>query len=117
MCVLRFANASGSCSCPGKIDKATGGQARPSTSGGGFPVWQESSARRQRGWNVQPDGRAAGLGGFARRGGRHGAGGETRHRRQQRLRIGMARCAENLLRAYPARRSVPRYITATSAQT
>ncbi len=45
------------------IDKATGGQARPSASGGGFPVWQESSARRQRGWNVQPDGRSAGLGG------------------------------------------------------
>ena len=76
-----------------------GGHARPFTSGGGLPVRQAGSARRQRGWKVQPGGRSAGLGGSLGVAGGDGAGVETRHRRQQRLRVGMARRAEDLLGA------------------
>ena len=45
------------------VARAAGGQASPPTSGGAAPVRQGGSARRQRGWNGQPEGRAAGLGG------------------------------------------------------
>ena len=97
------------------------GGTRPGDRGRALSAPARSSAHRamangQRGWNRQPEGGLIGDGTSPVRmiSSRSMSGCDGQRGREQRLGVRVQRVAEQLLRSAPARRSCPRYITATS---
>jgi hypothetical protein len=99
-----------------QTETQAGGHARPFTSGGGLPVRQAGSARRQREWKVHP---GAGWPGWAVRSAWEAArcqrGGATPTPAAPEYRDDAAR--RGPARRWPCSTIRPRYITATSTQT